>query len=412
MAIDPPYRLSPFENIVNISFGGAGFMIGGQKPLFVTAHAEFSQANGTSWADASPTLTDPSDIVCITFGAGLWVTAGYASGSSTPYLATATVPVASVGGKLPPWKWQTQATPFTNQINGVAYGKGSGSDGKGTGTVPLFIAGDEDGNIAWSTDAQSWTLSTTFPESVKAVAFLNGLFFASTSYDSPFPPNIENYSTIYASNDGKTWNAGAQVLADVQSFDQFGALIVDTGEITGFAYGGGVYVAIGQKANGSTGEGTSTVKKRAVTVTSTDGIIWSSTNITTQYNADATGANGNDGFFGIAYSQVSKIFVGVGLWTEADTLKGHQIATSPDGANWTVLLPVMSVDGINTGQLNSVAYSNAQNVFVAAGEYFQAATSSQVGKTFYSKNGTDWTEVVNGFSAASLNTINAVGCAG
>ncbi len=141
----------------------------------------------------------------------------------------------------------------------------------------------------------------------------------------------------------------------------------------GVAYGGGIFVAVGQA------DGTD-----AYILTSPTGITWTKiVPVTTPHNFDLVGITYGDG-----------LFVAVGV---ADGTRAY-ILTSPDGVTWTKRTATIDRDW----DLKDVAYGNG--VYVAVGD----ASGATLARTYMlsSPDGITWTEV---FAPTNNNTdLNSV----
>lgn len=190
------------------------------------------------------------------------------------------------------------------------------------------------------------------PNPFNAVIFADSQFVAGgNSWSNDFSGRC-----ITTSPDGLTWTP---------RLDTFGA----SGVVTGIAYGGGVYVSVGNDNDGL-----------PAVETSADGITWTAGTI--------TGFGSGAGLIaGIAFG--AGIFVVVG-----NDGTDPVLASSPDGITWTT-----RTSGFSAGStILSVAFGNS--VFVAGGI---PATGNSIST---SSNGTVWTTRSNGLTSAEAVTAS------
>jgi hypothetical protein len=288
-----------------------------------------------------------------------------ASGGNTPAPtpeptpAPTPAPAPASGGPMT-WTAVADSTFGTDSIDAIAYG-----DGK-------FVAVG-DNKIAYSTDGASWTAisNSTFRQwEFESIAYGDGKFVAGAS--------TLGGGKIAYSADGINWTVAAD--------SGFGTSL----SIRDIAYGGGRFVAVGNRRMAN----------------STNGISWTSvmdTGISSgweiygvAYGGGRFVAGGNHG--GMTYSAdgtnwtaVSKspfapldmmdIAYGGGRFVAGGGF--GTMAYSTDGATWTV-----GADGIfgEMGLFDAIAFGNGR--FVAGG-------TSTGGKIAYSTNGISWTAVTN-----------------
>lgn len=397
MAIDPPFRLSPFENIVNFSFGPVGLLaVGEDGPAgFPNLHADFSR-DGKSWADSPlPGSVNQNILFDAAFGGGVWVVVGFTGGDATavPYIATNSDPSAVGTGKA---GWQVQdSSMFSSRMNAIAYGKATHAD------KPLFVAGDLAGNLATSADGKTWTVRTQMTFSTSALEFCNGLFLAATANESGFGNGT---TQIYTSSDGITWAGPFEVFDDVIDIDRFGDVVSGFKSVNGFAFGNGLYVAVGVAVQGDQSARPSTLKKRAAVCTSTDGLSWSGTTLTSQFPGGGVGSAGDE-FTAVTCGGIDpnkQIFVGVGRWTDSGG-NMYEYATSSDGTNWAVGLPLLGLNW-TAGQnaiLNDAVWSANLKLFVAAGAFSTSPADGSQAWTVTSPDGAAWKVWANQFSGVN-----------
>jgi len=252
----------------------------------------------------------------------------------------------------------TLGTGSTNRINGIAYGNNK------------FVAGDDDGKIAYSSDGINWTAVTnsTFSSSISGIAWGNNKFVAvgyggKMAYSSDginwtavttstFDNNIYGivwgnnkfvavgrYGKMATSSDGVTWTAGTDTTFSSTNID-----------INGIAWGNNKFVAVGKDSR---------------IAYSSDGITWTRVNDTFVFTFNSI-AWGNNKFVAVG---------GAGT-----------MAYSSDGITWTKVN-----DSTFGSDINGIAWGN--NKFVAVGQV--QAINPRNGKAAYSSDGITWTEVTD-----------------
>ncbi len=231
--------------------------------------------------------------------------------------------------------WSTSTDPTGVQVSGIVYGNGR-----------FVMHGSNFGEpLAYSDDGINWTNSFSGAGRVTGVAYGNGLFVAVMSgYPSGGPERVA------VSEDGINWTL-VSVAGDNDSWE-------------GVAYGDGRFVAIsssGDKAmytddgyNWATttvtgdptlydityGNGRFVATNGTAPYYSTDGVSWSS------------GGYGDDtNWFNIGYG--GGVFIAF-----SGGFSGNEIATSIDGASWTLASAPLIADG------GDVVYANGMFVVV------------------------------------------------
>ena len=292
--------------------------------------------------DGDGTLPAPVSLTAAKPGGGSSSSGGSARGGPTAWTAVA------------------DSTFGTEAIDAIAYG-----DGK-------FVAVG-DNKIAYSSDGASWTAvsNSTFRQwEFESIAYGDGKFVAGAS--------TLGGGKIAYSADGVNWTVAAD--------SGFGTSL----SIRDIAYGGGRFVAVGNRRMAN----------------STNGISWTSVTDTgisigweiygVAYGGGRFVAGGNHGGMTysadgtnwtavakspIAPSDMMDIAYGGGRFVAGGGF--GTMAYSTDGATWTV-----GADGIfgEMGLVDTIAFGNGR--FVAAG-------TSTGGKIAYSTNGQSWTAVTN-----------------
>ncbi|MDR2701465.1 MAG: hypothetical protein LBB72_03430 [Spirochaetaceae bacterium] len=262
----------------------------------------------------------------------------------------------------------------------IAYGDG------------IFVAGDLNGNIMYSTDCRNWTkVKRPFPgwhsEAIDAIAYGDGTFVAASWERLAYSTNgtdwteVKNHpisGCIYAIayGDGK-FVAGDWDGKMAYSYNGINwAAVTDSKlkDISAIAYGGGKFVAGGYNNNGT---------KIAY---SSDGISWEVSNITFPTFIDTSTINA------IAYGDDK--FVAVGDFNGK--------AYSYDGINWiTVSDKIFSFSVASLLNINAVAYGGGR--FVLGGDY---------GIMAYSGDGINWKVVFDVNTSLPEPDIEAIAYGG
>lgn len=209
--------------------------------------------------------------------------------------------------------------------------------------------------INTSPDGITWT-----SRSVPCSTEYNGNYIGGVTADGPLcvavgyqGSDIGDTPSIWtSSDDGITWD---QTFVDPSS----------NSGLDGVAYGGGVYVAVGEKVT-------------PIVYTSSDGLSWTGQDMT---------AFTNKVTYSVAWN--GSLFVAVG-W---DIGSSPFVLTSPDGVTWTQR--TTPLDGTDI-TLNCVRY--AAGLFVAVGY----TSSGNFGIVMTSSNGTTWTDESSDFSGVEV----------
>jgi len=286
------------------------------------------------------------------------------------------------------WTKVKDSTFGTDTIRAIVYGGGK------------FVAGGNNGKIAYSSDGASWTavdtgtifdyLDGTTPRkgNIQAIAYGSGKFVA-VSYSGK----------MAYSSDGATWTAVVD--------STFG-----TDNILGIASSGINFVAVGYNGKMATSaDGITWIAKTGNTFGGASSRIYSIAygGATGQEKFVAVGAGPNVQGARIAYSSDGATWTraaeditfrswltSIGYGNGKFFVCGSQdIATSPDGVTWT------NESGIS---FNAIAYGNGK--YVAVSNYSSISTSP---------DGVTWTEVENKDNKFDTNvntTISAVAYGG
>jgi hypothetical protein len=289
-----------------------------------------------------------------------------------------------------PWPMVSITGPFsTNDARSVVYIKESGR----------FVAVGASGSIATSDDGGvSWTTRTAIASRLftSVIVATNGagvrrIVAGGTQASSP--SNNVDYST----DDGVTWTKG------------------------GDAFGGGLYAVSGLAA-GSDGAGGERIV--AVGGTGAGGVIATSDNGGETWTTRTTGFGASD-INAVTYSQPLRLWIAAGF--------DNKIATSPDGAAWTIFPSpfagttlvwqsirstpdavwigstngtlVTSRDGItfspresnNETIIDNICYADGTGALFLSGQYI--ATDNRTGRCLSLDGGASWTTLAGGSTA-------------
>jgi hypothetical protein len=288
----------------------------------------FSSPNGTSWSRT--TLSSPTwgaNFETVAYGGGIFIAGqplvpDYAtSADGVNWILRAGKPRLGTGwityhdGRFLAGKYSDYVHSSSDGVNWTEI---SGSPGDvasvAAGNGLYAVSGDYvvRGRQAYSSDGVSWHTATT--PAAGPIGFANGLFLTSDN---------QNAGRIYTSSDASNWVMHT-VSGATESFSRFAA-------------GNGVYVMLGLSS----------------VAISQDGVNWIARSIGIP----------NSAFHGLTFSQ--GLFVAVGDFA--------QIATSPDGATWTLrrgeTAPPYSA-------LWGVTFGNGRFVAVGTGNSPQLVTST------------------------------------
>jgi len=285
---------------------------------------------------------------------------------------------------------------YNNTIRAIAYGNGK------------FVAGGEEGKMAYSTDGITWTAVTdstiwdlvenkkTYKTSINAIAYGDGKFVAGGGYGKmAYSTNGVTWTEVdvtsifgsygnlsinaIAYGDGK-FVAGAKGGDSVMAFSSNGinwtAVAYDSiwefvfidvifrSHINAIAYGDGKFVAGGSGC------------KMAI---STDGETWTALPDSTilGFTIDM------DYYYGVP--AITKIVYGNNKFIAESYYRNGKMAISTDGVTWTAL-DVTRIFGSNSVPINTIAYGNGK--FVTG--------------RWTSTDGITWTATATGFSASAI----------
>ena len=233
--------------------------------------------------------------------------------------------------------------------------------------------------IVHSTDGTTWTAapSVVGTHILRGVAWGSGRFVAvGSSLDGVLGGRLRSTGVGMHSTDGATWSAA---LGIGEAGDAVSTYLVLFYGLTRVTWGGGRFVAVGNRRDGDRTVG--------VIVHSTDGATWTV----------ASGVDGFDSLSGVAWG--GGRFVAVGSITETDPSGGYGLISgvvlrSTDGLTWT---SASVVDG--TTSLARVTWGGGR--FVAVGSRRDGDRSVAV--IVHSTDGATWTAAsgVDGFDNLS-----------
>ena len=269
---------STLQAIDNIAYGNGTYLI--------TGDVTYKSTNGITWTVVSTGVSN--NPYAGTFGDGYFLVGGdVAIGYSTNAVTWTTIANSTIG---------------LNQLYVAMIGNGK-----------YFVAG-QSGAAAYSSNRTSWTSSTPFgggAGTINAGKFLNGTFFLGYT------------SIVKTSTDAITWTTRSAL---------FGAANVND-----FAYGNGIYIAVGDSA---------------AIRTSTDMVTW-----TTQTAA-------------IPGQTISAVTYGYGRFVASGGSSG-KVQTSTDGVTWTSQTS-------NFGNSNVNALNYGGGLFIAGGNAGKLSTLQPV----------------------------------
>jgi hypothetical protein len=229
-----------------------------------------------------------------------------------------------------------------NAIKSIAYGGGK------------FVAGNNDGKMAYSSDGITWTaINTTLGTSdINAIIYANNKFVA-----------VGN-GGIATSTDGTTWTVAATTTVWGSS-----------GGIKGIAYGNNRFVAVGAQGrkaystDGTTwtrGTGGNPITDLNAIAYGNNKFVAVGLNATLEYSSD-NGATWTEGSF-ISYTSTNAIIYANNKFVAG--ANGGNMAYSTDGVTWTAV----SYSTFGETSIRAIAYGNGK--FVAGGERGKIATST------------------------------------
>jgi uncharacterized repeat protein (TIGR02543 family) len=292
----------------------------------------------TANAGSSITLPSGSGLTKTDYTFGGWNTnaagtgTNYAAGDS--YTPTASVTLYAKWEAANPTNWVAvtqKPSALTNVFNAIAYANNR------------FVAGDDYGKMAYSTDGENWTEvadSKFGTNGINAIAYGNNRWVAVGS----------GGKMAYSVDNGVTWTAVSNTQFDYN--------------INGIAFGNNMFVAVGSN-NGSPAGG-------RIAYSTDNGVTWT---------AVTNSTFGADTINGIAYD--NNMFVAVG--------NNGKMAYSTNGTTWTAVAD----STFGTSFIEAIAYGNNKWVAVGSG-----------GKIAYStNNGVTWNTASNSLYTQNLNGI-------
>jgi hypothetical protein len=243
---------NPFATTYKITYGAGIFVTAGTggTTLFGSHGQIYTSANGVAWSDR--TCRKANGAYCwgrlfdVTFGNGLFVAVGSGILTSPDGL-----------------NWTFGTLDYSEGIYSIAYGNG------------LFVAMGYDGSVLTSQNGIDWVISaklTHTPSGNRGIAFGNGLFVT------------ESNNAIVTSPDGIIWTARTSV--DRQYV------------INDVAYGDGIFIAVGTRYVPAGG-----TFSYPVILFSYGGTAWTETSPISSVGNDVS-------FWGVAYGQGTFIVVG------------------------------------------------------------------------------------------------------
>jgi len=225
-----------------------------------------------------------------------------------------------------------------------------------------FVAGNDSGEMATSTDGITWTkvVNTTGP--INAIAYGNNTFVAGGSHSS-------YYGRIaYSTDGGTTWTS---IQRAKQTISGYSGIFDSFGKINAIAYGNGTFVAGGSGMVISTDCTTWTVVEGFSLGTDINAIVFVNNKFII-YGYGGKMATSTDGTTWTAVAGSSfnfyRIAYGNGKFV-AGNLSG-EMATSTDGTTWTAVAD----STFGTSGIYAIAYGNGK--FFAGGKNGIMASST------------------------------------
>jgi hypothetical protein len=223
--IDPPWRLDPFQNIINVGTA-SGLVIGGDDG---TPHSLIaSTTDGNLWQLAG---VPGSQAGSGCFGQATDLQSGRKEGLwEVPTIQAANVGLAVKANKLGTW---SNGSSVSKGFNSMTYGVSTDPNTNQKLPYGTFVWATGNGP-AYSTDGFTWKPSNLSLASTN-VSFCGGFFFAGLS--TPSSP-----SPIAYSQDGIHWNFASVQLAPTRTFRPVGPIGTDSetlggdGAVVGFCY--------------------------------------------------------------------------------------------------------------------------------------------------------------------------------
>jgi hypothetical protein len=365
-----------FDSIRDVTYGKGIFVAVGADGTIMTSR------DGSAWTlQISGTTKSFSRV---TFGNGVFVAVGTD--------AILTSPDGAV--------W-TQT--FSDYLNSVTFGNG------------FFVAVGYDGAILTSPDGFEWTSQASGTTDIlEDVIYGNGIFVAVGGWYDMF--GLYSRGIILTSEDGLSWTprisgdevpalssvahgngtfviVGGRVLISADGISWSQIQSADNYDIRYITYGGDIFVGASRYGR---------------ILTSTDGIVWTETFSDNTYGFHSVFyGNGTVFVVGDRYSNLGVILSSLDAfdWTITSGTtnelwgvtygsnnfvavgRGNAILTSPNGVRWTKRFSEIE------GYLHGVTFGNG--FFVAAGGYFDEATTSRRSTIITSQDGIDWSKTLS-----------------
>jgi hypothetical protein len=222
--IDPPWRLDPLQNIVNVSWRGQqNFLLGGgDKPSETSGFACVSYSKtGSDWTNIIDIPGASNYITGLAYGKGVWVGLDNPNFTVTPQQpVTSNFILSKDKGKT--WGIVRSVTSGTEAPDQIAYGNVKVDDD----TTGIFVAVNtgrtttdvtRGGNTIYtSTNGKDWDAATA-PWSDSATStsltFVNGRFFIGVLS----APGDNRIAWYYVSTNGTKWQSGTAFSGTIES---------------------------------------------------------------------------------------------------------------------------------------------------------------------------------------------------
>jgi hypothetical protein len=358
-SIDPPWRLDPFQNVVD--FTGGGLLFGGYNPLF-----GFRTGDGKTWTSVTPPISSPSNAIWVSaaFAGGTWIALAGGIGFRDLSIWRSTDGAKTWQGPYPmPQPPQTRPGYFSQVRGGTPSGSkiptfvigGCGSSNVSPGGTNA-VAVSTDLGLTWSSATLSTVSAGTDPQVIAFVSFAKDAFFASTTgnngADQSGNPVGDPLTYLFRSTDGFAWTNLGPIFPSFLppnpeypfgSTQQIGVCVSYSKGLDLFIFGANVAVSLFFP---SYDDPYSRVAEQVATAISTDGISWSGqTKLESDYRTfilTAVGA-GEDRFVIIAESWLPP-FQAPYPWPPVPDSTTQWYAYGGPGQFYTVYV---STDGIN-----------------------------------------------------------------
>jgi hypothetical protein len=294
----------------------------------ISSGITLNNLEGIVYADGQFVAVGESGTIVTSPGGAIWVTAGYAAAaadtsddlSSVTYGNGMFVAVGSDGATT---FVSTDAASWNQGGNGLNFGDMNGvTIGNGQ-----FVVVDNSGDIATSTDGLNWTPQASTGENFYGIGYGNGFFVA-----------VGDSGAIYLSSGTNFWFANDSGQAN---------------NLYGICYGNGLFVVAGQVGTvlssslaaaspNPAQENWALASYAPATVDTSDSFscvtYGNGTYVALGSDGDtsfvsANGITWTQGGNGLAFSDINGVTFGNGLFALVDN--SGDVATSPDGLNWT-----------------------------------------------------------------------------